>query len=154
MLKQIIHIGVTITDTDRSIAFYRDILGLKHKGEIVMKGEATDRLFRRENCVARVNYLEGSDLLKAPPVELIEFINPKVTDEVRADLFRPSISEICFHVDDIDAEYRRLSDLGVEFLSEPQFFDFTESNMGCSKAVYFKDPDGIILELLQPVVAE
>ena len=32
---------------------------------------------------------------------------------------------------------------------EPQFFDFTSDGFGKSKAVYFKDNDGIILELME-----
>ncbi|WP_409240688.1 VOC family protein [Mergibacter septicus] len=49
----------------------------------------------------------------------------------------------------MDAEYQRLSQLGVEFLSEPQYFDFSHYGCGKCKAVYFKDPDGITLELIE-----
>ena len=37
---------------ERSIAFYRDILGLEFQGEIFMEGEETDKMFRKENCKA------------------------------------------------------------------------------------------------------
>ncbi len=34
---------------------------------------------------------------------------------------------------------------------EPQLFDFTKYGFGKSKALYFKDPDGIILELMEKI---
>lgn len=148
MITSILHIGLTVTDIDRSIAFYRDTLGLSFQGELTMEGEATEKLFKKPGCAARVAYLNGSSHIDAPPVELIQFTSEKA-QEKPSDLFSTSISEICFLTDDIDREYRRLCDLGVEFLSKPQDFDFTADGFGKSKAVYFKDPDGIILELMQ-----
>lgn len=147
MINEIIHVGVTVSDLDRSIDFYKNIMGLEFVGQILMEGNETDKLFRRKNCKAKVAYL-NSGKLNCPPVELIQFISENA-NEVKADLFNTSISEICFRTDDIWAEYERLKALGVEFLSEPCDFDFTAYGFGKSTAVYFKDPDGIILELIE-----
>lgn len=77
MVGRIYHVGLTVSDLDRSIAFYRDILGLEFQGEIFMEGEETDKMFRRANCKARVAYLNGSKAIEAPPVELIQFVDSK-----------------------------------------------------------------------------
>ncbi len=150
MIGQIIHVGVTVKDIDRAIGFYRDVMGLDFKGEMLMEGPETDRLFGREGVKARVAYLNGSNELLCPPVELIQFIDAEV-EEKETDLFRTSISEICFTTDDIWKEYEKLKAEGVEFLSEPQEFDSTEYGFGKSIAVYFKDTEGTVLELLQPL---
>ena len=47
LVGRIYHVGLTVSDLDRSIAFYRDILGLKFQGEIFMEGEETDKMFRK-----------------------------------------------------------------------------------------------------------
>ncbi len=78
MVGRIYHVGLTVSDLDRSIAFYRDILGLEFQGEIFMEGEETDKMFRKENCKARVAYLNGSKVLEAPPVELIQFVDSEI----------------------------------------------------------------------------
>ena len=149
MISQVMHIGVTVSDMDRSLAFYRDTLGLAFQGELLMEGAETERLFgNRKGCRARVAYLNGGDELMAPPVELIQFLSEEAALQ-DSDLFRTSISEICFVTDDMQKEYERLLQQGVVFLSEPQMFDFTASGFGKSKAVYFKDPDGVILELME-----
>lgn len=46
MVGRIYHVGLTVSDLECSIAFYRDILGLEFQGEIFMEGEETDKMFR------------------------------------------------------------------------------------------------------------
>ncbi len=151
MIHDIMHVGVTVSDLDRAKEFYGGILGLSFEGELLMEGPETDALFARENARARVAYFNGAQHgISAPPVELIEFCDAQVEEEP-ASLFRTSISEICFDVSDIDLAYRHLMDCGVECLSEPQLFDFSKDGFGVSKALYFKDPDGNILELMQKI---
>ena len=150
MVGQIYHVGLTVSDMDQSIHFYRDILGLKFQGEILMDGEATEVLFDRKGARARVAYLNGSDNIEMPPVELIQFLDMP-SQKREGDLFMTSISELCFYTDDIDAVYERLVAHNVPCLSEPQDFDFTKDGFGKSRAFYFRDPDGIILEMMQPL---
>ena len=150
MIKRIAHIGITVTDLNRSINFYENILGLKFQGEITMKGKEGDLLFNKKNCEARIAYLNSTENSISPPVELIQFINEDIKID-KAELDKTSISEICFQVEDIDKIYKRLLDKGVQFLSEPQDFDFSKFGFGKSRAVYFRDPDGIILELIETV---
>ena len=150
MVGRIYHVGLTVSDLDRSVIFYRDILGLEFQGEILMVGEETDKMFHKKNCKARVAYLNGSKNMEAPPVELIQFVDNAVNN-VQSDLFTTSISELCFYTDDIDSVYKNLIENNIECLSEPQYFDFTAQGFGKSRAFYFKDPDGIILEMMQPL---
>lgn len=150
MTGQIYHVGLTVSDMDRSIRFYRDVLGLQFQGEILMEGPATEAMFQRKDCKARVAYLNGSQQLGMPPVELIQFVDA-ASKQHAADLFTTSVSELCFYTEDIEAMYQHLLSQQVECLSAPQDFDFTAAGFGKSKAFYFRDPDGIILEMMQPM---
>lgn len=145
MMTAIAHVGITVSNLEQSVLFYRCILGLQYLGEMKMGGEETARLFGRSRCEARVAYLQAGT---APQVELIRFTSTD-PEKGRPDLFRTSISELCFATDDIDRDYQRLKDMGVRFLSEPQTFDSTAYGFGKSRAVYFYDPDDNILELIQ-----
>ena len=71
MVGRIYHVGLTVSDLERSIAFYRDVLGLEFQGEIFMEGEETDKMFRRVNCKARVAYLNGSKAVQQTPTTLL-----------------------------------------------------------------------------------
>ena len=93
MIGRIYHVGLTVSDIDRSIAFYRDILGLEFQGELFMEGEETDKMFRKKNCKARVAYLNGSKAIEAPPVELIQFVDSEI-HKAQSDLLQP-LSQKC-----------------------------------------------------------
>lgn len=57
-------------------------------------------------------------------------------------------SHICFLVDDIEAEYKRLAAGGVRFNSPP--VDIVRDGKPVGRALYLFDPDGITVELDQP----
>lgn len=55
-----------------------------------------------------------------------------------------------FYTDDIDSVYKNFVENHAECLSEPQYFDFMANEIK-SKAFYFRAPDGIVLEMMQPL---
>ena len=148
MISKILHVGITVKDMDTAVEFYRDTLGLTYKGEVILEGPAAEKLFNIPGVKAIVTYLTGNQTLICPPVELIQFLKPSI-DREEGSLFRTSISEICFETEDVWMEYDRLRKRGVEFLSPPQEFDLTKAGFGKSIAVYFRDQDGLIMELME-----
>ena len=44
MVGRIYHVGLVVSDLERSIHFYRDVLGLHFQDEIFMEGEATEKI--------------------------------------------------------------------------------------------------------------
>jgi len=80
-------------------------------------------------------------------IELIEYIQPKCAP-TDTSTCRPGSAHLCFLVKDLRAEYERMVALGVEFISSPN-----EVTYGVNKgalAVYFKGPDNIRLEMIEP----
>lgn len=55
---------------------------------------------------------------------------------------QPDTLEICIPSDNVDEDYNRLKEAGVEFISEPQTIE--DWGMRC---VYFRDPEGNLIEL-------
>jgi catechol 2,3-dioxygenase-like lactoylglutathione lyase family enzyme len=80
-------------------------------------------------------------------LELIEYQRPR-GEPVDTATNRPGAAHLCFLVDDIEDEYRRLSAAGARFKSSPNEVTFG-INKG-ARSVYFNGPDGIALELFQP----
>ena len=147
MFHSVAHIGFTVSDLEKSVQFYKNILGCRYLGEMKMAGPETAALFNEKDCAAKVAYLRPWDET-SPLIELIEFSHKPAKID-KPDLFKTSISELCFYTSDIDEDYHSLREKGVEFLSEPQTFDSREYGLGKSRAVYFFDPDGNVLELIQ-----
>lgn len=150
MLNRIVHVGLTVTNIEKSIAFYRDVLGLEFQGQMIMEGDSTEKLFGMSPCKVKVAYLIGNEKMNMPTIELIQF-ETQLKEEPEIRLNKTSISEVCFCVSNIEEVYSQLKERGVEFLSPPQYFDLSSQGFGRSKAVYFRDPDGIILELMETI---
>ena len=81
-------------------------------------------------------------------IELVEYVSPRGED-IPLDTNRTGVGHWAFIVDDIQAEFNRLSALGVKFIAAQPVAIEQGVNKG-GFAVYFSDPDGITLELLQP----
>jgi catechol 2,3-dioxygenase-like lactoylglutathione lyase family enzyme len=141
VIKQINHIGISTGNLDRSINFYRDLLGLELAVDEPFGNNRLDTITNLKNAEGRVAVLKLGDV----DLEIFEFSNPVAKT---ADSDRPvcdhGITHICFEVTDIENEYDRLLAAGVGFHCEPQ-------DAGSVKAVYGRDPDGNVFELLEIV---
>lgn len=143
MAKALHHASITTADMNRLIAFYRDLFGL----DIVLQSEwhrdnaKADAIYGLKETSVRMAILRIGNAF----LELFEFRHPvgkaSVPDRPVCD---QGITHFCIMVDDIDAEYERLSALGVVFHCPPQPVP------GLCKATYLRDPDGNIVELMQP----
>jgi catechol 2,3-dioxygenase-like lactoylglutathione lyase family enzyme len=140
------HVGMTVSDLSRSIAFYRDLLGFHVAYE---RGEVTAEYMPRLVGIpgARLK-IAGLDI-PGLHLDLIEYLEPKIR---RAAAAGPTSDvgnvHLGYTVDDLWAAYRVLSAAGVRFKSAP-----VSPTMGPNKggwAVYFVDPDGVTLEMIQP----
>lgn len=137
------HVGLTVSNLERSIAFYRDLLGFNVAYE---RGEVTAEYMPRLVGIpdARLK-IAGLDI-QGLHLDLIEYIQPKglASAGVTSDVGNVHVG---FTVDDLWAAYRSLSAAGVSFKSEP-VSPTTGPNKG-GWAIYFVDPDGTTLEMIQ-----
>jgi len=114
MFYRVDHVGLTVHDMDRAVAFYRDVIGM----EVALDrefGPELGRVIGHEGGCARIVHMRLGDSV----VELFDYHAPEGRER-RAD-FRPSdlgLTHIGFRVTDFWAVYERLRDHGVEFLGE------------------------------------
>ena len=75
MLGAVAHIGITVRDMNESLRFYRDLLGLKVLGDLMVEGDEADTLTREHGVKLRVAYLRSEKDLKGPPLELLPSVS-------------------------------------------------------------------------------
>jgi catechol 2,3-dioxygenase-like lactoylglutathione lyase family enzyme len=137
------HVGVCVSDLSRSIAFYRDLLGFNvayERGEVT--AEYMPRLVGIEGARLKIAGLDIPGL----HLDLIEYIEPKGAAAAGPPNDVGNV-HIGFTVDDMWTAYRALAAAGVQFKSKP-----VSPTVGPNKggwAVYFVDPDGTTLEMIQ-----
>ena len=145
MLKAIHHSGVTVSDLERSLKLYRDVLGL----ELLVVFDRT------EADIAQVVGYPGARIriafLRAPGdsarLELLQYLAPVGTTR-QMETCDPGTGHVCFRVEDIQAVYRRLRAAGIDLRSEAPV-EITQGPNRGAYALYFRDPDGYTVELLQ-----
>ena len=148
-LGAVFHTGLTVSDLERSITFYRDVLGL----ELVSRWDSAQPYLRTvvgfPDAELRIALLRlpGTDTPSGHHLELLEYRSPR---GARGDArtCNPGNAHVAFMVEDLERAYAELRAKGVRFKSAPVEVDHGR-NTG-AKVVYFLDPDDITLELVQP----
>lgn len=138
------HVSVTVSDMDRSLAFYRDLLGLQEIERHRLEGETISKMAGKDDVVMQVVRLQAPET-PGLLLDLQQYVTPqgKVSDAKLGDVGH---SHICFGVPNLAEAYQELTDQGVKFVSEPVSFDL---EWAIVHVVFFEDPDGYILELMQ-----
>jgi len=145
MIGAIHHISYTVSDLDRSIPFYRDVLGFKFIHDVERSDlPSYDQILGHRDVKVRIAAfaLPGTDAT----LELMQFRNPppKMRDQ---DFVYVATSHVAYAVDDLDAEYLRIEQAGGRFISAPAEIHRQGKYIG--KAVFLFDPDGILIEPMQ-----
>ncbi len=139
------HGGVSVSDMDRSLAFYRDGLGLETVVDRIAKDAYLFRILALNATELRIVYLKipGSDAF----IELIEFRGLE-RHPASARPCDPGAGHLCLYVSDIAAIHQRLTEKGFHSRAVAPELITAGPNKG-ARGVYFSDPDGYLIELFQ-----
>jgi len=142
LIKGIHHTAISTGNLEDALKFYRDILGFK----VIMKGgwktdtDYPEKVLGLKDSAARFFILKRGDT----HLELFEYSSPapQPLDRTRR-VCDHGITHICLEVEDIESEYKRLKDAGMSFHAAPP------EAQGHMRAIYGRDPDGNVVELLE-----
>jgi catechol 2,3-dioxygenase-like lactoylglutathione lyase family enzyme len=141
------HVGIVVSNLDRSIAFYEALTGKKISNRDQIGGERMARVQGLEKTLIRYANLHLDNL----NIDLLEYEQPEPT-QARYNNNQISAMHLCFEVDDITQAVQRLKEAGIALSGEPMVFeeaDGLQSGFGTAVA-YFDDPDGTHLEVIVP----
>lgn len=136
------HIGIPVSNIERSLKWYQEVLGLEFVFLTEGSGEGTSKAVGVPNAHLKFAFLKAGDAI----FELLEYVTPRgeAYDRRNCDI---GACHVAFEVEDIEEAYTRLSASGVQFNTPPVFVDSGPLE-GCAFC-YFSDPDGIQLEIFQ-----
>ena len=138
------HVSVTSGDLERSLVFYRDLLGLELRDRGEAEGASEFEITGISEPSVRWADLE---LPHGQVLELLEFVEPRGRP-VAPRPNDPGATHIALRVADIDAVHARLSAADVPIRGEPVELTEPGAWQG-AKSFYAGDPDGVTVELIQ-----
>jgi glyoxylase I family protein len=142
MIRSIRHTGIVVTDMDRALRFYCDLLGLSHVViDTVVSSDIHARVTAVPGARIRTVMLDAPDGIR---IELLQYLSHPRPAPQRVDSCDIGCSHVAFTVDDVDRAYALLCGEGVAFNCPPQV-----DPTGYAKFAYCHDFDGTIVELTQ-----
>ena len=143
-LRRVHHVGFTVSDLRRSIAWYERFLGapptIRQSGWNPPYMGAT---IGYAGCEIDWAYFE---LPGGGSLELVQYVTPP-PGHVDMETFNVGNGHLCIEVDDIHAEYERLG--GIATFQSAAPVEIPDGPNAGGWGAYLRDPDGITIQLLQ-----
>jgi len=141
-VQRLSHIGICVSELERSVAFYRDVLGFEETSRLQVSGEESARLLQLDGGAVHAVYLQRDGTC----IELLYY--PRA-GHVGAQQPRPmnalGFTHLSLRVADIDAVVAAIESAGGACLADTR----VDNPAWRSSAVFVTDPDGVRIELLQ-----
>lgn len=132
------HVGTTVTDLDRAVEFYRDVLGFEVLNRFTVSGESFATGVGVPDATGQFAHLDADGVR----VELVEY-DPEGESCTAQSVNQRGAKHLGFSVDDIEAFYEELPD-DVETLSEPQ------TTSSGAQICFIRDPEENLIEVIEP----
>lgn len=141
-LLRLTHVGICVSDLERSVRFYRDGLGFRVRSRLEMGGEPAATLLQLPDVDLAAVYLERD----GTRIELLHYRAPGHLDaESPRPMNRLGLTHLSLRVDALDATLEGLRAVGARVVA-PSRIDIPGFD---AAAVFVTDPDGTMIELVQ-----
>lgn len=142
-IQRMDHVGIVVADLDAAVAFFAE-LGLAPCGDAALDDPAVGRIIGLPGARTRFTMMETPD--GKSRLELIAYDAPaSPAGDPQAGAHVPGLRHLCFAVDDLADTLARLEPHGAELVGD--VVDWGTSFRLC----YLRGPEGIIVELAQPL---
>jgi catechol 2,3-dioxygenase-like lactoylglutathione lyase family enzyme len=141
------HTGITVSNLEQSLAFWRDVLGFK----------LSHRAHHTAELASEVTGVPGAEILIAVlkgyghKIELLEYLAPADRKRVQPQPCDVGSVHVAFTVKDLDRVLQRMAASQWKAAGEPQTLK-SGPNAG-KRVIYVRDPDGTTIELMQPPIS-
>ncbi len=140
-VKLLTHLGLCVSDLERSVAFYCDVFGFEEVGRLEPDVEPTSRILEIPDAKLQAVYLERDGWR----IELLGFPEKgTVGGGTPHPLNRLGLTHLSFRVKNLDAFLERVTAAGGDVLRDGRI----DIRDGAGGAVFVTDPDGLRIEVI------
>ncbi len=140
-IQAIRHTGIVVSDMHTSLRFYRDLLGMEVWADFQDDSQIIQDVTGVKGAKVWMVKLKAEDGVS---IELLQYLShPQAVPEPRPAC-EVGCNHVALQVDDLDSLHEKLLAEGIEFNVAP-----TVSSEGFAKATYCRDPEGVLVELVE-----
>lgn len=141
------HTAIVVSDTDRGLKFYRDLLGMKLVGESENYGIEQERLNNVFGARLRISGLKAS---AGPAIEFLEYLAPRDGRPTPVDLRANDIAhwQTTLSTASADSAAQKMHGAKTRFVS-PGVIEIQDKSVGFKKGFLARDADGHGLQLIE-----
>ena len=145
MIKKLHHVCLSVSDIDRSTAFYRDIIGLTLLMQAEPCGEEMRALFNAPPG------FKARSVVFAEGLEISQFVSPTGRESLNLKPWDIGAVFLAFEVTEFDNTYSNLVQKGVNFISPPVTFQLPKPAGNTIRIVHLLGPDEERISLIESV---
>jgi catechol 2,3-dioxygenase-like lactoylglutathione lyase family enzyme len=142
LIQSFDHTSFTVADIERAVVFWRDVMGFAVADLSLREGDWLGAVVGVSGARCRIAHLHGH----GAHLEFIQYLTP-AGDDVTGPPNRPGTAHLAFLVEDIEALAARMLEAGAS--KQGRIARCTSGPATGCLAVYLKDPNGIIVELVE-----
>ena len=136
------HTSFTVSDIDRGVGFWRDVLGFTVADLGPRDADWLGRLIGVAGARAKIAHLHGH----GAHVEFIQYLTPVAPAMVLA-ANRPGSAHVAIEVDDIERIVDAFTAAGGRL--EGEIVTCATGSTSGSREAYLRDPNGVLVELIE-----
>ena len=137
------HTGITVANLERSLAFWRDVLGFELSHRPHQTGALASEITGVPGAEISIAVLKGH----GHKIELLEYVAPPDRQHLRPRPCDVGSVHVAFVVNDLDAVLGTIAASGWQAAGTPQ--TLTAGPNAGKRVVYVRDPDGSTIEFMQ-----
>lgn len=137
------HAGLTVSDMDRTVAFFCDCLGFRERDRSDRDPVMAQRVTGLKEAAVTVTYVDGPGIV----VELIAYTKPADRSLVGGRPCDTGYAHLAFNVSGIEAMIEAAGKYGFTPMGE--LVSVSNGPNARRRAVYLRDSDGITIELIE-----
>lgn len=146
MIQGFSHIGIVVSDLERSVRFYTEVLGFA-VGYWMDFGDNEVAVTLEQEGVFRSAMLVRGDVR----IELLQWVDVPISGGGRKPMTELGFTHLSFRVDDLDELNTAIVAAGGEVVEHTRQVLGDPADPAATRLIYLTDPDGTRIELMQNV---
>ena len=138
------HTGITVTNLERSLIFWQDVLGFQLSHRPHQTGKLASEITGVPGAEISIAVLKGY----GHKIELLQYLAPSDRKRIALRPCDVGSVHVAFTVDNLDAVLATIAASGWKAAGQPQ--TLTAGPNAGKRVVYVRDPDGTTIEFMQP----